>query len=454
MSTSLIRSAFIASVALLAHTAPMSSALAAPVLMVSIDGMRPDDVLDAEQHGLSLPTLHGLADNGAVATSVRNVLPTITYPNHTTLITGVFPSRHGVVSNTTFDPLGKNMGGWMWYAEDIKVPTLWDTVKAHGGKVASVGWPVSVGARSIDFNIPEFWRARTSEDEKLVRAVSTPGLPEAIERATGVPFSRVALEGEDRDDALMAWVPAIMATCKPRLFTVHLVTLDEARHKFGPYSPEARATLERIDRDLKPMIEKARAAMPGLVVAIVSDHGFGPVEKGLNLEAAFVADGLVTLDTKGKVADWSAMPWITGGSAAIMLKDPTDKSVEERVRTLLDKLAADPANGINKIMDRAAIAHFGGNPAASFWVDLKAGFIPTLSASKDLLVDVSYKGMHGYAPDNAAMSSSFILSGPGIAHEKLGVIDMRDIAPTIGHILEAPLPSADGHVLPVMTVGK
>src|ERR1700761_9406491 len=165
------------------------AAQAAPVLMISIDGLRPGDVLDADARGFTAPALKKLVAEGVYANGVRNALPTVTYPNHTTLITGVWPARHGIANNPTFDPLQKNMGGWYWYAEDIKTGTLWDAVHQAHGKVASLSWPVSVGAASIDFDLPEYWRANNPEDLKLVRALATPGLVASLEKATGLPLA-------------------------------------------------------------------------------------------------------------------------------------------------------------------------------------------------------------------------------------------------------------------------
>jgi predicted AlkP superfamily pyrophosphatase or phosphodiesterase len=433
-------------------------AVAAPVLLISIDGLRADDITKAEEHGLDIPTLRALAASGVQAQAVRGVLPTITYPSHTTMITGVYPAKHGIVSNVAFDPEGKNMGGWMWYAQDIKVPTLWDTVKAHGGKVASIGWPVSVGKREIDYNIPEYWRTKTPEDEKLLRVVSTPDLPEEIERLTGVPFAKVALDANDlhegMDDARMVWSAAIIGRYKPQLTPLHLVSLDGARHKFGPYSPEAKAALEAIDRGLAPMIEKARAAEPDLVVAIVSDHGFSQIAKGLNLVAPLAAEGLVTFGANDKVVSWSAFPSIMGGSAAIILKDATDKVVQDRVKQILAKLAADPANGIDQVLERADIARLGGTADASFWVSMKSGFSIVGGADKALVRDIPGRGTHGYSPENDEMLSVFTIAGPGIARKQLGTIDMRDIGPTIGQVLEAQLPHYDGKVISVKAGGK
>ena len=156
-------------------------ACAAPVLLISIDGMRPLDVIEADKRVIRVPNLRRIMTTGAYASGVRNSLPTVNYPNHTTIITGVWPAKHGIANNEVFDPTGRNMGGWYWYAEDIKVPTLWDAVHNAGGTTASISWPVSVGARAIDNDIPEYWRARIPEDLKVVRALTTPGLLPAIE---------------------------------------------------------------------------------------------------------------------------------------------------------------------------------------------------------------------------------------------------------------------------------
>src|SRR5467141_1841153 len=94
-----------------------------PVLLVSIDGLRPDYLLEADAHHLKIPNLRKMLADGAYASGVRGVLPTVTYPSHTTLVTGAAPARHRVCSNNTFDPLKRNYDGWYWYSTDIGVPT-------------------------------------------------------------------------------------------------------------------------------------------------------------------------------------------------------------------------------------------------------------------------------------------------------------------------------------------
>src|SRR5262249_60432811 len=93
------------------ETAPGPSARPT-LLMISIDGLRPDYVTAADTHGLKIPNLRRFLKEGAFADGVPGVIPTVTYPSHTTLITGVSPAKHGILGNTVFDPLGKNHSGW------------------------------------------------------------------------------------------------------------------------------------------------------------------------------------------------------------------------------------------------------------------------------------------------------------------------------------------------------
>src|ERR1700754_2858142 len=187
------------------------------VVLLSIDGLKPDYVIEADKHGLKIPFLRKLLAAGAHASGVQGVLPTVTYPSHTTMLTGVAPARHGIFYNTTFDPLHKNYDGWYWYAEDIRVPTLWDAATKAGLVTASIDWPVNVSA-PVTYNIAQVWRASTPDDRKLIRALSTPGLVAEIERAIG-PFAEgndYTTEGDRRRAAFIAW---LLEHKKPQFLT-------------------------------------------------------------------------------------------------------------------------------------------------------------------------------------------------------------------------------------------
>jgi predicted AlkP superfamily pyrophosphatase or phosphodiesterase len=425
-----------------------TGAKAAPVLMISIDGLRPGDVIEAGRRGVSAPNLQRIAHDGAYATGVRDALPSVTYPNHTTLVTGVWPAVHGIASNTIFDPLRKNFDGWYWYSPTIKVPTLWDAVHGAGKSTASLGWPVTVDSRSIDDDIPEYWRARDPEDAKLIHALSTPGLPEAVEARSGVKLWDVFETTPPADEAKAQAAAAIIALKHPAFFTLHLSSLDHMQHLHGPGSPQAHEALARIDAAVGELLAAARREQPDLVVAIVSDHGFAPVEHDIDLGTAFVEAGLITLDAAGKPVAWEAAPWDSGGSAAVVLARPDDPALVAKVAALLDHLKADPNSGINAVIARSDIAAMGGAPDADFFVDAKIGYEFGAKLTGPLIAPGLEQGTHGYFPAHPEMRATFMIAGPGVtAHGSLGEIDMRDIAPTLARLLNVELPTATGHPL-------
>lgn len=428
--------------------APLIAAAADPaasplVVLISVDGMKPEAVLDAQSHGLRVPHLRALMADGVYAKGVRGVLPTLTYPSHTTLLTGASPARHGIIDNTTFDPLLRNQRGWYWYAEDIKVPTLWDAAAAAHLTTANVYWPVSVGAK-ITYNLPQIWRAGTDDDLKLQRALSTPGLEQQLSAELGrYPGGMEETVAEDEIRARFAM--RLLELKHPDFLTVYLTGLDTEEHLSGPFSPKSNQTLERLDAVVGALRSAAEKAAPGrATVCVVSDHGFAAIEHDVNLYAAFLQAGLFRIDKDNKVTEWRAMLWPAGGSAAVMLADPKDAQLRGHVNALLGRLAGDPANGIDRIWSRKEIEAGGGFPNADFLVAFKIGYEMAFSLSPPLVTPPGNLGMHGYVPERVEMRSSFFIVGPHVAKGRaLGEIDMRQIAPTIAHILGIRLSGAE-----------
>ncbi|CAM8625586.1 ectonucleotide pyrophosphatase/phosphodiesterase [Sphingobium sp.] len=422
-----------------------TAALAEPLLLISIDGLRPGDLLEADKRGLSLPNLRRFLTEGAHASGVTGVAPTLTYPSHTTLMTGVSPATHGIVANNSFDPTGINQGGWYWYAQDIKAPTLWEAATKAGLSTGNVHWPVSVAAKGVTWNLPQIWRTGHADDAKLLDALATPGLKGELEAKVGQPYAMGIDESLPGDQNRGRFAAALIAAHKPQFLTVYLTALDHEQHEKGPDTPAAKAVLEKIDAIVGDLIAAERKAHPDAAIALVSDHGFEATQTGLNLFRAFIDEGLITLDKDGKVASWQAMPWIAGGSAAIMLARPDDAAIASRTKALLDRLAANPANGIAAVLDKAAIAQVGGNPQAAYYVNLKPGFVTDIfrGAGAPLVARTPVKGMHGYLPGPAHLEATFMAMGKGIAAGKdLGRIDMRAIAPTLATIMGGTLPDA------------
>ena len=429
-------------------------ASAHPVLLISIDGLRPGDVLEAEARGLKLPNLRRMVAEGAHAEGVTGVLPTVTYPSPPTLITGAAPARHGIYNNTTFDPTAINQDGWYWYASDTQSETLWDAAARAHLSTGNVHWPVSVGAAHVDYNLPQIWRTGHPDDDKLLGALATPGLLAELEADEGAYAPGIA-EDIEADETRARFAVRLIEKHHPGFLTVYLTALDHTQHVEGPDSAPAHAVLERIDAAVGRLVDAEHAAQPDAVVAVVSDHGFAKVDTGLNLYRAFIDAGLVRLsppDALGrvKIVGWDAVPWASGGSIAVVLAHPQDAALRDKVRALLDQLRANPANRIERMIDAPVIARQGGNPQASFYLNLGAGMmaLPYIGAAAPVVVPAPYKGMHGYFPDDPRMRSTLIVTGPGVKPGRnLGQIDMRAIAPTLARAMGARLDKAEAAAL-------
>ena len=419
-----------------------------PVLMISIDGMRPDYVTKAKEHGLRLPNLERFVSEGTYAEGVVGVVPTLTYPSHTTLVTGVTPAVHGIESNTTFDPLFRNQVGWFWYASAERAETLWAAAHAKGIVTANVNWPVTVEARGIDYNLPEYWRASTPDDQPLLRALARPlGLQERLEATEGgyVDGNNTTVEA---DAVRTKYAVAMMRQERPGFFTVHLSSLDETEHETSPFSAASNTNIEAIDGMIGELRDAALKVNPETVVVIVSDHGFVRTDFRVNLYGPLLRAGLITVGAPGPLgtpsfSSWKATLWPAGGVAAVMLHDPADKASLDTVMKVLGDLAADPANGIARIVPGDELHALGGFPDAQALVLLKDDYQLGYAFTGPVVTEAKSTGMHGYLPSNPEMRSSFFAMGEGVAKGKdLGVTEMLRIAPTVGGLLGVALPGA------------
>jgi predicted AlkP superfamily pyrophosphatase or phosphodiesterase len=417
-----------------------------PVVLISIDGLKPDHVLEADKHSLKVPNLRRLVAEGMHSTGVKGVMPTVTYPSHTTMVTGVCADKHGILTNSPFDPLAKNLGGWYWYAEDIRVPTLWDAAAKVGITTGSVDWPVTVGA-NITYNIAQYWRASTPDDLKIIRAVSTAGLLSEAERAVGeYPEGNDYTVAADRRRA--AFNVYVLQKKRPQFHLCYFSGFDTEAHRSGPYSAQSLDVLEQIDE----LVGQVRAAAEQIgggkaVICVVSDHGFATTDREINFNAAFVEAGLIKLNELGRAASWRAFAWYPSGSAGIMLKDPDDATTREQVLAVLNRISQQYPDAGLRIIEPPETEKLRGFPGAAYVVCIKPPFrLDGNLRGPAVQSPAKVGGTHGYAPDLVEMDASFFLAGPGIpAGQKLGRIDMCDIAPTLAEILGLELPTAEGH---------
>jgi predicted AlkP superfamily pyrophosphatase or phosphodiesterase len=404
------------------------------VVVVSIDGMMPDAYLDPDAHGLALPTLRSLVAGGA-AGRMRPVMPSVTYPAHTTMVTGVPPRVHGIVSNKPLDPLAKNLDGWRWYAEDVATPTIYQAVEQAHGTAALVTWPVSVGAHA-SIVVPEYWRAGGPDDQKLLRALSTPGVLDDVARADPTLWTYL-VPPDIKDHAQFAIARRVWATRRPDLMLVHAFALDDAQHDHGPWSAEAKATLEAVDRELGALLADLERSpeWSHTRLLVVSDHGFAPVDHELRLGALFVAHGLVHVDAEGASTDAAVATIASGGTALVYVLDAGK-------RAEVDAALAELGDHVVRRIDHDELVALGGDPHATFAIVAAPGNQFSDKRVGAVIATTSPKGTHGWPPDEPAMAASIIAFGPEVPHVALGSVDMTAIAPTLARWLGVALPTA------------
>lgn len=264
------------------------------VVIISIDGFRPEFYQD---NSWATPNLRQMAASGVQANGVRSVFPSVTYPSHTTILTGVMPAQHGIYYNAPFEPGGQT-GRWYWEENLIKTETLWDAVRKAGLKSASVFWPVSAGA-PIDYNIPEVWSLDKNIDRVTpIRQGATPkGLLEEIEQNATGKLQEKDLDSDymiaDENGSRMA--AYLIQTYKPNLLTFHIYAVDHAAHgegRDGEHVRKAVATADRAVGNILEAIEKA-GIKESTAVIVTGDHGFVDINQSLSPNVALAKNGLI-----------------------------------------------------------------------------------------------------------------------------------------------------------------
>jgi predicted AlkP superfamily pyrophosphatase or phosphodiesterase len=408
------------------------------VLMISVDGLRPSAYTRPAPP--NAPAIRKLAAEGSAADGVIGVLPTVTYPSHTTLITGVPPSVHGIVDNRILDPENQSRGAWFWYSREMRAPTLIGAARAQNLVTAAINWPVTIGT-DANYLVPEFQLSPHPGARHMLDAISTPGLLEAVEISRGRPLPW-PLDDEARADITRH----ILKTYKPHLTVVHLLAVDGAQHDYGPDSAEGIRAVEDVDRQVGRIIGALDEAgmRTRTTIALVSDHGFLPYQQVLHPNALFKQEGLLKVNESGTITSWQAYFHSSGGGGFVYLHDPADTALRSRVEALLTKLKNGPDSAIENLWTATDLAKLGAHPEAAFGLDVKNGWY-TSAATETLTTRIAgTRGGHGYAPQRPELHASLILTGPGIAHRNLGIVRMSQIAPTLARVLNVALsPKAD-----------
>lgn len=414
------------------------------VVLVSLDGFDPTTYMDPARFGVDLPTLKALKESGSWAAGVEVQYPSMTYPGHTSIVTGVHPGRHGVYQNTQLNPA---TSATTWYFENrlLKVPAIWDLAEAKGLSTAGVSWPVSVGAKMRTLYPESNQAPRDTTWLDLARRESTPGLVDAVVQDLGGFGPRDNLDPVKRDRFATAMATRMIRTVKPNLIVIHLMQSDEAQHDHGPRSPEARTAFENMDRHLADIVKAVDDAgiRSRTTFVITGDHGFYKVHSQFQPNVVLRNLGLLTTDARGQVTDWKAQ---THGFA-IKLKDKADKATADLVVRTFTELAEKQYKGLFRVVTRSEMDALDADPDALIALEPVEGYSvqPTVDGGTFLAPSIARRGQHGYLPGNPQLRTGLIVAGAGIkAGVEVSFARQIDIAPTIARLLGFEMKDVDG----------
>lgn len=426
------------------------------VVLISIDGLRLEFYLDP---AWGMVNVRQGMKTGAYAEGVRGSFPTVTYPSHTTIISGVLPAKHGIYYNTPVEPLGIT-GKWFWYYKDIKVPTLWTAAKDAGLITAGVSWPVTVGA-PIDYNLPEYLILPKNKGEKSdeIKALYDESNPKSLfqevqDNAIGkIGEFGAVLDNYTNDQNKSRMAAYILRKYKPAFLAIHIGLTDHFQHEQGRDGDKVRSAVVGVDVAIKTIIDAVEQAgfRANTTFIITGDHGFVDIHTQVNPNVLLVQAGLYDNDHK---ENWKAYFQASGGSAFLHLRDPNDKATLAKVNAVLAALP-DGVKKLFRMVDKKELTEAQGDPNAAFALAAKQGISFGATAAGELLT-AARGGTHGYMPtDFKEIQTGFLAFGRGIKPGVvLPLIGQEDIAPLIAHLLDLKL-KTDGVLYPgILAVEK
>lgn len=418
------------------------------LIVVSLDALIFEDL----EYLKTKPSFRMMLEKGSIVKRMRSIYPSITYPCHTTMATGCYPDRHGIVNNNfvTFekDP------PWIFEHDNVKCEDILDACKKAGLTTASVGWPVSGNHKSVDYLVNECWPAAHSPIEAYREAYLANGTPEWLfdEVVAPVLWMRVGRKQPESSYFLTRICAEMIRRYHPDILMLHQGNIDSYRHRTGVFSDLVTTGLDECEAMLTMLVHATKDAgvFEDTNFIVTADHGQLNSTREVNLNRLFVDNGLIETNDDGCIKDCLAWCQPSGMSAQIYLKDPNDEALKQRVYSLLAEKRDEGVWGISQVYTRDEFKGMRLDGEFSFVVETDgfssfgADWSGSGAEGSRWTVSGPISGDHGFHPDKGPRPP-FLAFGPDI---KPGVVieegRLIDGAPTYAKILGVELPGADG----------
>jgi len=417
------------------------------LFIISLDAFGADDLAFAR----TLPHFQEIIDRSALVKEVESVYPSLTYVAHTSIATGMYPNRHGVIHNTHLQP-ERYSPDWYWYAKEIKKKTIFDVAKQAGYSVCTLLWPVTGRSPSIDYNLAEIFPNRPWQTQVMISAFAS-SMRYALEMNKKYGELRQGIKQPELDEFVAAIAVDTIKTKQPDLLAIHLVDLDSMRHEYGVLSDQAREAIIRMDRHLGQIINamKETGIFEDTVFAVLGDHYQIDTHTVVRPNHLFLDKGWQTVDKRKDIIDWKVLAKAADGSCYIYRKDNsiTNKMILDALKGLDGK--------IETIYSAEEARKMGADEACLFMLEAKRGYYfesdvryPFMeSTAKNLPDRKLLKATHGFSSKKKNYGTMMLLSGPGIdADAVVAKGRLVDEGPTLLHAIGLKFPEGpDGRVI-------
>ena len=269
------------------------------MVVISFDSLSSDDYRTLKKY----PNFKFIMEEGAYIKEMETVYPSLTYPIHTSIITGRYPKDHGVINNTLLQP-GRSSPDWYWHEKHIKGDTLFKAAKRKKLITASLLWPVTAKG-NIRYNLPEIFANRSWQNQIIVSLSNgSPILLANLYKKFGHLIDGISQPA--LDSFALHSAAYVIKTYRPNLIMIHFTDVDTQRHKYGYSSKEAMDAIERYDKSLGVIIKTLKEIniWDKTTLIALSDHSQIDVYNSIKLNILFRQHNLIKLDNRGRVKNW------------------------------------------------------------------------------------------------------------------------------------------------------
>ena len=402
------------------------------VYLISFDAFGYEDMKFAQQ----LPNFQRLMRQSTWVEQVQSTYPSLTYVAHTSIQTGLLPSRHQVVNNTKIQPQRKE-ADWFWYAKEVNAETLFDVVKSAGYKTASILWPVMGRNRSIDYNIAEIIPNRPWQNQVSV-SLGASTIPYLLKMEQRHGDKRDGIKQPHLDYYVESVLHDTIKDYNPDFVAAHFLQLDSMRHYYGVNSEQAKQAILDFDARLGRLIDllEAMGQWEDALFVLLGDH------YQFNTHTAVRPNHLLSrmagwqeVTSKGSIKSWQVYCKAADGCAYIYRKPNSAVTVKEILDCLRPMMPM-----IKTVYSAEEAAQFGADPNCLLMIEAEKGYYFLDDLQGEFLQSIGQEkgeekvlhATHGYHPDRAHYATTAFYHGKGIkADYRIKKGRLIDHAPTI-----------------------